>query len=161
MDVGTRIKDYPKPSIMENQELKLAKLEILKRTKIETQITPLKTKTKTEFPIFEPQKNTKAKLKPTPWKMLRTIIKGNPRIGEPTNIGGYFSWHVKSLLWFLLIKTKLKTWSNNHNQSWNFFYCFFKTKAKTWDSTYLCIEQKIEPKYMSLKEKVIRIKINW
>jgi len=57
LDVGTRIKGYPKPSIMENQELKLAKLENLKRTKIETQITPYKTKTKTEFPIFVPLEN--------------------------------------------------------------------------------------------------------
>jgi hypothetical protein len=92
--------------------------------------------------------------------MLRTIIKGNPRIGEPTNIGGYFFWHVKSLLWFLLIKTKLKLGLTITTKVGILFY-FFKTKPKTWDSTYLCIEQKIEPKYMSLKEKVIRIKINW
>jgi hypothetical protein len=69
-------------------------------------------------------------LKPTPWKMLRTIIKGNPRIGEPTNIGGYFFWHVKSLLWFLLIKTKLKLGLTITTKVGIFFIVFLKPKPK-------------------------------
>jgi hypothetical protein len=92
--------------------------------------------------------------------MLRTKTKGTLKIGEPTNIGGYFFWHVKSSLWFLLIRTKLKLGLTITTKV-GIFILFFKTKPKTWGSTYLCVEQKLEPKYMSLKKKVIRVQINW
>jgi hypothetical protein len=92
--------------------------------------------------------------------MFKSKTKGTRTIGEATNIGGYFFWHVKSLLWFLLIRTKLKLGLTITTKV-GFFYFIFKTKPRTWGSTYLCVEPKLEPKYMSLKKKVIRVQINW
>jgi hypothetical protein len=78
---------------------------------------------------------------------------------QPTLVGSFF-WHVKSLLWFLLIRTKLKLGLTITTKV-GIFILFFKNQTQTWDFTYLCVEQRLEPKYMSLKEKVIRITTKW